>query len=154
MLGQDLQASMPQTHAIETAPQFIANAACPLAISRCFARRGDDPLGLLGIQPVRSRGRDRQRKLCPLRQERPTELCDRWRHDPVSWRHHSASGHRCPGDQRSQCTSEEPLGCRSKKRLLELMNDDPFQIVGSGRQDRFRRSLGTITRGVDHWATS
>lgn len=51
-----------------------------------------------------------------------------------------------PEISQAKCASEEALGRRAKRRLLELMNDGPFQIVGSGRRDRFGRSLGTITR--------
>ena len=46
----------------------------------------------------------------------------------------------------AQCASEEALGRRAKQRLLELMNEGPFQLVDGGRRDRFGRRLSTITR--------
>lgn len=46
------------------------------------------------------------------------------------------------------CASELALGERSKRRLLELMNAGPFEVVRSGSRDadRYGRKLGDIRR--------
>ena len=47
-----------------------------------------------------------------------------------------------------KCTSEKALGERSKRRLLELMNVGPFELVSSGSRDvdKYGRKLRDIQR--------
>jgi micrococcal nuclease len=46
-----------------------------------------------------------------------------------------------------RCASEAARGERAKRRLLELMNQGPFRMVASGRdEDRYGRKLRTIER--------
>ena len=47
------------------------------------------------------------------------------------------------------CASEAALGRRATRRLLELVNAGPFQLVRTGGrdEDRYGRKLRTITRG-------
>ena len=46
-----------------------------------------------------------------------------------------------------RCASEAARGERATRRLLELMNAGPFQVVADGRdEDRYGRKLRTIER--------
>ncbi|NJO34265.1 MAG: thermonuclease family protein [Rhodospirillales bacterium] len=46
-----------------------------------------------------------------------------------------------------RCASEAALGHRAKLRMLELINDGPFDLHAAGRDvDRYGRQLRTITR--------
>ena len=47
-----------------------------------------------------------------------------------------------------KCSSEKALGERSKRRLLELMNAGPFEVVRSGSRDadKYGRKLRDIKR--------
>jgi len=47
-----------------------------------------------------------------------------------------------------RCASEAARGERATRRLLELMNQGPFQVLGGRRdEDRYGRKLRTIERG-------
>jgi endonuclease YncB( thermonuclease family) len=47
-----------------------------------------------------------------------------------------------------KCASEAARGERATRRLLELMNEGPFQLVAGTRdEDRYGRKLRTIARG-------
>lgn len=53
-----------------------------------------------------------------------------------------------PEISKPKCASEEALGQRAKHRLLELLNDGPFQLVRKGdrNKDRYGRLLRVIER--------
>ena len=54
-----------------------------------------------------------------------------------------------PETHEPRCASEAVLGRRATRRLLELVNAGPFQLVRTGGrdEDRYGRKLRTITRG-------
>jgi endonuclease YncB( thermonuclease family) len=54
-----------------------------------------------------------------------------------------------PETHEPRCASEAALGRRATRRLLELVNAGPFQLVRTGDrdEDRYGRKLRTITRG-------
>ena len=54
-----------------------------------------------------------------------------------------------PETHEPRCASEAALGRRATRRLLELVNAGPFQLVRTGGrdEDRYGRKLRTITRG-------
>jgi micrococcal nuclease len=54
-----------------------------------------------------------------------------------------------PETHEPRCASEAALGRRATRRLLELVNAGPFQLVriGDRDEDRYGRKLRTITRG-------
>jgi endonuclease YncB( thermonuclease family) len=54
-----------------------------------------------------------------------------------------------PETHEPRCASEAALGRRATRRLLELVNAGPFQLVRTGErdEDRYGRKLRTITRG-------
>jgi len=53
-----------------------------------------------------------------------------------------------PEISKPRCASEEALGHQAKRRLLELLNAGPFQVVRSGsrNKDRYGRLLRVIER--------
>lgn len=54
-----------------------------------------------------------------------------------------------PETSKPQCASEEALGQRATRRLVELMNGGPFEVVRSGERDEdvYGRKLRRIERG-------
>jgi endonuclease YncB( thermonuclease family) len=54
-----------------------------------------------------------------------------------------------PETHEPRCASEAALGRRATRRLLELVNAGPFELVRTGErdEDRYGRKLRTITRG-------
>lgn len=56
-------------------------------------------------------------------------------------------GFDAPETALAKCVGELDLGTKAKRRLQELINTGPAQLIESGRRDKYGRSLATLTIG-------
>lgn len=54
-----------------------------------------------------------------------------------------------PETHKSQCAAEKALGDRATRRLAQLINEGPFEMVNRGgrNEDKYGRKLRTLERG-------
>lgn len=56
-------------------------------------------------------------------------------------------GFDAPETALAKCVGELDLGTKAKRRLQELINTGPAQLIESGKRDKYGRSLATLTIG-------